>query len=458
MRANIVLVLVDDLAMNLVPYMPHVRQLAARGTSFSDYTVTDSLCCPSRASLLTGRYPHNTGVFTNTGPDGGFATFRRLGNERSTFATDLQGAGYRTAFLGKYINGYFPATKHVPPGWTTWAAGGNAYSHYDYDLFEDGQIKHYGRRPADYLTDVLSAKASKFITASAAAGKPFLVEVSTYAPHLPYTPAPRDAKAFPDVKAPRGPSFGKQPTGATPWLAGHLPLTGRERKTIDNDFRQRVRAVQAVDRMVGSVRATLEKTGVLDRTVVVFTSDNGLHMGEHGLNPGKQTAFDTDINVPLIAAGPGIRRGATVTAPAENIDLRPSFAELAGLGTPVDVDGSSLVPLWRGEVPAAWREVALVEHHGPPTDPADPDRQPWRAANPPDYQAVRSPAFTYVEYGDDTTEYYDNVADPDQLHNIAHTLSPERLAWLRATLGRLSGCQGQQACREAGSPAGRLTG
>ena len=351
-RTNIVLVLVDDLALNLVPSMPHVRKLAAQGTSFTDYTVTDSLCCPSRASLLTGKYPHNTGVFTNTGPDGGFATFRRLGNERSTFATDLRGAGYRTGFFGKYLNGYFPSTRHVPPGWTTWAAGGNAYHHYDYDLFEDGRIKHYGRKPADYLTDVLSKKATSFIRSSAAAGQPFLVEVSTYAPHLPYTPAPRDAQKFKKVKAPRGPSFGRQPTGATPWLAGHLPLTAADRRLIDRDFRERVRAVQAVDRMLGSVRATLTRAGVADRTVVVFTSDNGLHMGEHGLNPGKQTAFDTDINVPLVAAGPGIGPGAVVTLPAENIDLRPTFAELAGVRPPADVDGSSLVPLWRGQTPA----------------------------------------------------------------------------------------------------------
>ena len=450
-RLNVVLVLVDDLALNLVPYMPQVRRLAARGTSFSDYTVTDSLCCPSRASLLTGRYPHNTGVFTNTGPDGGFATFRRLGNERSTFATDLRAAGYRTAFLGKYINGYFPASRHTPPGWTTWAAGGNAYSHYDYDLFEDGRIEHYGSEPADYLTDVLSAKASAFITTSAAAGRPFLVEVSTYAPHLPYTPAPRDAKAFPEVRAPRGPSFGKQPTGATPWLADHQPLTAKEIRVIDSGFRERVRAVQAVDRMIGSVQATLRRTGVLDRTVVVFTSDNGMHMGEHGLNPGKQTAFDTDVNVPLIVAGPGVVPGATVTVPAENIDLRPSFAELAGLDPPAGVDGSSLVPLWRGEVPAAWREVALIEHHGPPSDPADPDIQPWRAANPPDYQALRGSGFTYVEYGDGASEYYDNVADPHQMHNLASTLTPQRRAELHARLALLSGCRGQPACRAAGA-------
>ncbi|GAA2532334.1 sulfatase family protein [Winogradskya humida] len=445
-RANVVFVLVDDLAMNLVEYMPHVRELAAQGTSFTDYTVTDSLCCPSRTSILTGKYPHNTGVFTNTGPDGGFATFQRLGNGNSTFATDLRQAGYRTAFLGKYINGYFPKSKHIAPGWSTWAAGGDAYTEFNYDLLEDGRIRHYGTKPGDYLTDVLSRKASSFISSSAAAGQPFLVEVSTYAPHLPYTPAPRDAAAFKEVKAPRGPSFGKLPTDATPWLAGHTPLTVQDIQLIDHDFRERVRAVQAVDRMIGALRDTLVKAGVAGRTVVVFTSDNGLHMGEHGLNPGKQTPFDTDINVPLIAAGPGIVPGATVTVPAENIDLRPTFDELAGVTPPADVDGASLMPLLRGENPA-WRSVALIEHHGPPTDPSDPDKQPWRNGNPPDYQAIRGAAFTYAEYGDGAREFYDNNADPDQLHNVVRTLPPEKLAQLHATLKNLSGCRGQQACR-----------
>ncbi len=134
-------------------------------------------------------------------------------------------------------------------------------------------------------------------------------------------------------------------------------------RLIDRDFRERVRAVQSVDRMVASLRATLARAGVAERTAIVFSSDNGLHMGEHGLGPGKQTPFDTDVNVPLIVAGPGIAPGTTVTLPAENIDLRPTFAEWAGLRPPPGVDGSSLVPLLRGERPVGWREVALIEHH-----------------------------------------------------------------------------------------------
>ena len=116
-RTNIVFVLTDDLSMNLLPFLPNVRALAADGTTFTNYTVTDSLCCPSRASILTGRYPHNTGVFTNSGDDGGFGVFQRQ-QERDTFATTLQSGGYRTAMMGKYLNGYLPAPHGVRPGWT----------------------------------------------------------------------------------------------------------------------------------------------------------------------------------------------------------------------------------------------------------------------------------------------------------------------------------------------------
>lgn len=447
---NIVFVLTDDLAGNLVPYMPNVQALAADGVSFTDYTVTDSLCCPSRASILTGKYPHNTGVFTNTGADGGLKTFQRYANERSTFATDLASAGYRTGFFGKYINGYQPERGYVPEGWTTWVAGGDAYRNFDYDLYENGKVIRYGHEPADYLTDVLSAKASRFIQSSAAAGQPFLVEVSTFAPHLPYTPAPRDAASFADLKAPRDPSFGAFGTGASPWLSGHPALTTAEIDAIDRDFRQRVRAVQSVDRMLGSLRQSIATAGVADRTVVVFTSDNGLHMGEHGLKPGKQTAFDTDVNVPLIAAGPGVARGDTVALPAENIDLRPTFAALAGAPVPADVDGASLVPLLRGSPAPQWREVALIEHHGPPRDPADPDYQPWFYYNPGDYRALRTPSFTYVAYGDGSQEYYDNATDPFQTRNIAGSLPADELTRLKSTLEALAACRGERACRSAG--------
>jgi N-acetylglucosamine-6-sulfatase len=440
---NIVFVLTDDLSMNLVQYMPHVQALAKAGTTFTNYSVTDSLCCPSRSSMFSGKYPHDTGVFTNTGSDGGFNVFHKRGEESSTFATDLQKAGYRTAMMGKYLNGYLPASKFVPPGWNEWDVAGNGYPEYNYNLSENGQVKHYGKTPSDYLTDVLGAKASAFVTAGKA---PFFIEVATFAPHAPYTPAPQDAAAFPGLTAPRGPAYNTLPTDAPKWLTAHPALTAQNSQAIDTAFRKRVQAVQSVDRMIGSLQATLQKAGVADNTDVVFTSDNGYHMGEYRLNPGKQTAFDTDIHVPLVAAGPGIKAGAQASAPAENVDLRSTFDTIAGAAIPSDVDGHSLTPLLAGTTPTGWRTAALIEHHGPDTDPGDPDYPAKGSGNPTTYEAIRTADFTYVEYTDGEREYYDRRTDPNELHNTAKQLTSAEVAKLHTELAAMESCHGQASC------------
>jgi arylsulfatase A-like enzyme len=436
-KTNVVMVLTDDLAMNLVQYMPNVQALAKQGTTFANYSVTDSLCCPSRSSMFSGRFPHDTGVFTNSGSDGGFDTFHGRGEEQSTFATDLQAAGYRTAMMGKYLNGYLPKDKYVPPGWNEWDVAGNGYPEYNYNLLENGQVKHYGQQ---YLTDVLSTKATGFIDGSVRAGKPFMIEVATFAPHAPYTPDAPDKDKFPGLKAPRTAAYDKLPANAPAWLASRAPLTTAEQAQIDTAFRKRVQAVQSVDRMIGSIRATLQKEGVAGDTVVVFTSDNGYHMGEYRLDPGKQTAFDTDIHVPLIMAGPGVQTGATVTQPAENIDLRPTYDAIAGASTPSDVDGRSLVSLMAGSAPGSWRTAALIEHHGPDVNKSDPDYPAKNSGNPTTYNAIRTLDYTYVEYADGSKEYYDRTSDPDELDNTYRSLNASRDAQLHQQLAALVTC------------------
>ncbi|WP_203826807.1 sulfatase family protein [Actinoplanes palleronii] len=458
-RPNIVFVLTDDLSDDLLPYLPNVLALQKDGASFANYTVTDSLCCPSRASILTGRYPHNTGIVKNNGSDGGFRLFHSRAEEKSTFATDLHAAGYRTAFYGKYMNEYFPritfggGTPYVPPGWDEWAAGGDAYDGFNYELNENGKVRTYGSRPQDYLTDVLSAKAQRFITASAAAGRPFMLEVATYTPHLPYVPAPRDAHGFPGLTSPKNSAYDTVPEDAPPWLAGHPPLPAWLKKHIDDSFRKRVQSIQSVDLMVSELRATLTRAGVADDTLVVFSSDNGYHMGEHRLNPGKMTAFESDIKVPLIAAGPGIPAGLVVDEPVENIDLRPTFAQLAGAPVAAQIDGRSVTGLLNGTTPAeadGWRTAALIEHSDPATDPKDPDYNQDSENVPPSYDALRTRAFTYVEYVDGSREYYDHRSDPDQMLNLASGLDPERVTELREALRALNTCAGATACGTAG--------
>ena len=450
------LVLTDDLSVNLIQYMPHVRALQHAGTSFSNYTVTDSLCCPSRSSIFSGRFPHDTGVFTNSGPDGGFGVFHSRGEESDTFATDLQKAGYRTAMMGKYLNGYQPkddlgtGRPYVPPGWSEWDAAGNGYPEYGYDLNQDHTVVHHGRTPADYLTDVLAGKASDFVDSAAAAHTPFLLEVATFAPHAPYTPAPADRNTFPGLAAPRTPAYDTLPTGGPSWLAHRPALTDEQQTTIDRDFRKRVQAVQAVDRLLGRIQDTLSRRGITGDTDVVFSSDNGYHMGEYRLMPGKMTAFDTDIRVPLVAAGPGIAAGTTNPAVVENVDLRPTFDALTGVTPPATVDGQSFLPLLHGQTPPGWRTTALVEHHGPDIDITDPDHPGKGAANPPSYEALRTATQTYVEYSTGEREFYDRTTDPNELHAAAATLPAATLARLHATLAALRTCHGAAACTTAG--------
>ncbi|QUQ63808.1 sulfatase family protein [Kutzneria sp. CA-103260] len=454
-KPNIVFVLTDDLATNLVQYMPHVQALAKAGTSFSNYTVTDSLCCPSRSSVFSGKFPHDTGIYTNGGSDGGFGTFHARGEEKDTVATSLQAAGYRTGMMGKYLNGYQPAStldgqaNYVPPGWSEWDVAGNGYPEFNYNLNENHKVVHYGSQPKDYLTDVLSGKASDFINSSASAHSPFFLEVATFAPHAPYTPAPADANSFPGLKAPQGPAYDTLPSDPPAWLAGRAPLTAQEQQNINADFRKRVQAVQAVDRMLASIEHTLSTAGVAGDTDVVFSSDNGYHMGEYRLNPGKMTAFDTDVNVPLVVSGPGVPAGRTVGAPVENIDLRPTFADLAGANTPTDVDGHTLKPLLANNNPTGWRTAGLIEHHGPDTDPSDPDFPAANSGNPTTYEALRTATYTYVEYSDGGKEYYDRRTDPSELHNTVKQLPAATLAALHKDLQAMTACHGQTACWQA---------
>lgn len=447
---NIVFVLTDDLAWNLVQYMPQVQKLQQDGVTFTNYAVTDSLCCPSRTSILTGKFPHDSGVFTNGGSDGGYATFNSMGNEPLTFGVQLQALGYATGFMGKYLNGYQPADLHVPPGWTQWDVAGNGYPEYNYDLNENNTIVSYGSDPSDYLTNVLSRKGVAFINQQAGAHKPFLLELATFAPHSPFTPANQDLDKFPGLTSPRTPAYDTLPTNAPSWLAGNSALTQAEKDTMDTNFRKRAQAVQAVDRLIGNIRAALANNAISGNTYVVFSSDNGFHMGEYRLTSGKQTAFDTDVRVPLIVAGPGVPPASVRNEIVENIDLNPTFQRWAGGTVGSAVDGRSLHTLAHGDAAPDWRTGALVEHHGPNTLADDPDLQTVRNGNPTTYEALRTAAYTYVEYSNGDREFYDRTADPYQLTNAYAQLPAARKVALHDALSGLKNCHNHDACWTAG--------
>jgi N-acetylglucosamine-6-sulfatase len=481
-KPNIVFILADDLSWNLVTpqFAPHIVQLQKRGATFTHYFVADSLCCPSRSSIFTGLFPHDTHVETNLPPFGGYQKFQDEQLDKRTYAVALRSRGYRTSMLGKYLNGYgdpamTAATAPVPPGWTDWHVSNvTGYAEFNYLLNDNGAFHPYGGpaggcgatgQPDSYGVDVLNAYAQSFIASSRR--KPFAMEVATFAPHAPYTPAPRNACDFPGLTEPRDPSFDASNLNPPAWLGNRNPLTPVQIRRIDRSFRLRAQTVEAIDKLVADVERTLAARHLLRNTYIVFSSDNGYHLGQHRLTRGKQTAFDTDIRVPLIVAGPGVPKGRKVHAVAQNVDLYPTFLDLAGAKPRVPVDGRSLEPLLHPtRVKPAWRTVALVEHKNLADNPLDPDFEDGRpGGSPTTYEAIRisSPHLrgfrgpveaVYVEYRDaaQETEYYDIRSDPFERDNIAGRLTPTQKRVLHRILTRLADCHGARACWRAGAP------
>jgi arylsulfatase A-like enzyme len=361
--------------------------------------------------------------------------------------------------MGKYLNGYQPefrahtARPYVPVGWNAWDVTGNGYDEYHYSLNENHRIVRFGTGPTSYLTNVLSRLASRFVAASGAQVParrgPFALEVATFAPHEPYVYAGRDAHRFMHLHAPHTPAFDENDVQGNPKWLDEPPLTRRAVYMIDRDFRRRVRAVQAIDRMVASLERRVAVEGLSGNTYFVFSSDNGYHMGEHRLRPGKMTAFDTDIRVPLIIAGPGIRPGMRIDALADNVDLAPTFEQLAGHALSRSIDGRSLVPLLEGRRPSHWRRAVLVEHRGPDIDVYDPDYPKPESGNPPSYEAMRLEQALYVEYADGEHEYYDIASDPFELRNAFRDLGPVTHATLHRQLMGLAHCHGAAECHRA---------
>jgi len=304
-------------------------------------------------------------------------------------------------------------------------------------------VRDYGDAPDDYLTDVLSARATSFIASSASLHKPFMLEVATFAPHSPYTPAPQYANAAANLQYPRNAAYDLLPVAPPAWLGQRKPLTSAAQTSITTIYRKRVEADLSVDDMIGSIERELRAKGVAKNTYLVFSSDNGFHMGEYRLDPGKQTAYDTDINVPLIVIGPHVPAGRTVTQLASNIDLAPTFETLAGLKIRKSIDGHSLAALWHGERPRDWRQAILIEHHGPDDVPGDPDAQTYAEADPPSYEAVRTENALYVLYSNGDQEYYDTAIDPLELNNIASNGVP---AELQKALVALENCHDGVTC------------
>lgn len=438
-RPNIVLILTDDEDRNLHAFMPKTKALLEdRGVTFDNYFVTYAICCPSRASILRGQYPHNHRIRGNKPPTGGYEKFRAMGHDSATIATWLRDAGYHTALLGKYLNRYRPDADGVPPGWAEWYVGGNAHRGFGYTLNENGALVAYGDRPEDYLTDVLAGKATEVIHRAARTGRPLFLYVAPYTPHSPATPAPRHAHLFADAALPRPPSFNEADVSDKPAFIRDLPpLDGSQIAANEERYRNRLRSLQAIDDMVEGIVSALRETKRLENTYIVYTSDNGFHMGEHRLVAGKDTPYEEDIRVPFIVRGPNVPAGQRLDPIVLNIDLAPTFAEIAGAEPPDFVDGRSFLPLL-ADPDRPWREGFLVERRQLPARGI----AGWAGFN-----ALRTADWTYVEYGDGERELYNHEDDPHQLQNLAAEAAPSLRDALSSRLAELVNCAAA-ACRE----------
>jgi len=278
-KPNIIFILADDMRKDDLNarYMPQTTtQLVAKGRSFKNAFVSNPLCCPSRATIMRGQYSHNTKVWFNTNVynpdpnvrDGGWQGYNGNGYEADNIATRLHGAGYSTGLFGKYLNGYGATTvpTTTPPGWDDWFAF-TKVGYFDYDVNDNGTIKHFGTINSDYSTDMLKRNVQEFIGANAAQGKPFFAYVTPYAPHAPSTPAPRDLQTFDLEKAPRLPSFNeKDVTDKPPWIKSKRRLTSTDIANIDRRHEDRIESLQAVDDLVAAVVGKLGAQGVLSNT------------------------------------------------------------------------------------------------------------------------------------------------------------------------------------------------
>jgi N-acetylglucosamine-6-sulfatase len=483
--SNVVLILTDDLALedvnkDALKHMPNLRALMEKGTTFDNAFVTNSLCCPSRATILRGQYTHNHQILHNQPPLGGAERFRLSGGDGSTMATWVKEQGYNTAFFGKYLNGY--NDDYVPPGWDEWyAMSGNFLSN---DLNENGHIVSYDT-DGYHLDDVLSEKASEYAERAArpdppffTADRPFLLWIGTKAPHQPATPAPRDKNAYLDVSLPRPPSFDEGDVSDKPaWIRDNPPLSAEQKRYMEELYRKRLQSLLAVDDMIGELIKALRKSGKLENTYIVFTSDNGFHLGQHRLGAGKWTAYEEDIRVPLVVRGPRVPEGRTLQHVVLNNDLAPTFADLAGAEPPPFTDGRSLVPLLTEDSTPLedWRKrfliEAVAERGGVPRPPfvnesevtplltGDPLPNNWRKSSAaaaqsseewgrPWMKALRTNNYLYVEYKTGEHELYDLRKDPYELDNEYTSATPDLKQRLEAQLDALRQCSGA-GCRAA---------
>ncbi len=466
-RANVVVLMTDDQTVADMRGMTNTRALIGRaGTRFSSAFVSYPLCCPSRATYLTGQYPHNHKVLGLEPPTGGYG---RL-DKANDLPVWMHRAGYYSAHIGKFLNGYGSNEQDdVPPGWNEWygAVDPTTYRMWGYTLNENGRRRTYGspfhEDPENYQTDVYARKAVDFIDRRADAAKPFFLSVAFLAPHhegdgiraqtgVTVRAAPRHQGSLAHLRLPRPRSFNEPDISDKPaFRRRNLPrLDPYDVAQIADNYRARQESLLAVDEAVRDIVESLKRNGVLDKTYILFTSDNGFFQGEHRVRAGKMLVYDPSTAVPLLLRGPGIPRHAVSDELVTNEDIAPTLMKVARARPGKFVDGRSLLPFARNPALRSQRpllhETGGVKQASVPEQDTGPVTQLKRIRT---YAAVRTRRYLWVEYRNGARELYDRVRDPAQLHSVhADPRYAAAAAALHNQVIRLKHCRAR-SCRAA---------
>ena len=463
---NIIVITTDDQSLSMLSgeYMPKTfKQIAEPGATFFNAVVTTPLCCPSRATMLTGQYAHNHGVVTNHYP--------LLEDKDNLLPVWLRRAGYRTAHVGKFLNAYEQAVPNrfeVAPGWDSWYTTLGATRYFNYVVSANGKRVHFGRGRRNHVTRVINQKAATLVRRFTADATPLYLQLDHRAPHAEtgvdsggrcgaraVPEEPNDQQRFSDEPLPITPSFNEADVSDKPsYIQARPPLTGPQIKKIGKRYDCALGALSSVDRGVKQIVQALRQTHELNNTVLVFTSDNGYYFGEHRIAKDKTHPYEEGIRVPLMMRVPPRYLGGRPVVPhvheqVANIDLAPTFLELAG-GQPCAgdadcrvMDGRSLMPLLRGEAGFPEGRGLLVEYDGASS----------KGTSSCKYAGIRALGRMYVEHdaipdpvtgvcqASEQTELYDLTVDPFQLQSLNPDGDPVAES-LRSRLDLLRNCSG----------------
>jgi N-acetylglucosamine-6-sulfatase len=455
-RPNVLVLETDDQTLAELEVLPSVRRLIGdQGVTFDNNFDSFSLCCPSRASFLTGQYSHNNGVRGNAPPQGGYQAL----DKSNTLAVWLQRGGYYTVHLGKFLNGYGRQDPtEIPPGWSEWhgSVDPTTYRYYDYTLNEGGTLHTFCAtpQPSCYQTDVYRDKANEIIRRRAAQG-PFFLWVAFLGDHSGTprepddppqlgtpVPAPRHHDALKGTPLPQPPNFNEADVSDKPQVIKRRPLLNARRiAAIQENWQQRRETLMSVDEAINSIVETLRQAGELDNTLILFTSDNGFFHGEHRVANGKVLWYEPSIHVPLLLRWTGntsLPRGVHRSQLTMNVDDPETILDAAGVRAGRTEDGVSLLPFWRDRGKEIGRDLLV-------------DNSPGAAH----FDGIRTLHYKYAEYANGDSELYDLRKDPYELESQHGNPAYDALkASLAERLHGLVTCKGT-SCRAR--PAVRFT-